>query len=123
DAGDWTDEQPAAAEAPEPAPAVGGAAGVATLLMPRLGETMEEGTIVRWLVAPGAAYARGDALLEIETDKTVAEVPALSDGRLVEQLVAEGARVAVGAPIATVEGEVEDAPDRPASPSEPASAP
>jgi pyruvate dehydrogenase E2 component (dihydrolipoamide acetyltransferase) len=79
--------------------------------MPRLGETMEEGTVVRWLVAPGAAYARGDALLEIETDKTVAEVPALADGRLIEHLAAEGARVAVGSPIATVEGEAEDAPD------------
>ena len=77
--------------------------------MPRLGETMDEGTVVRWLVAPGAAYARGDALIEIETDKTVAEVPALSDGRMVAHLAAEGDRVAVGTPIATVAGEVEDA--------------
>lgn len=113
DAGEWSDDG-MAEPSTSPAPAVGGAAGVATLLMPRLGETMEEGTVVRWLVAPGAAYGRGDALLEIETDKTVAEVPALSDGRMIEHLAAEGARLSVGSPIAMVEGEVEDAPDRPA---------
>jgi pyruvate/2-oxoglutarate dehydrogenase complex dihydrolipoamide acyltransferase (E2) component len=83
DAGEWSDEDMAEPQTAA-APAVGGAAGVATLLMPRLGETMDEGTVIRWLVAPGAAYVRGDALLEIETDKTVAEVPALSDGRMVD---------------------------------------
>lgn len=109
DAGDWTDDAMASpAATPEAAaPALGGDAGVATLVMPRLGETMEEGVVVRWLVAPGTAYGRGDALLEIETDKTVAEVPALTDGRMIAHLAAEGARVAVGTPIATVEGEVE----------------
>jgi pyruvate dehydrogenase E2 component (dihydrolipoamide acetyltransferase) len=110
DALDWASEA-APEPSTDPAPALGGAAGVATLLMPRLGETMDEGTVIRWLVAPGAAYVRGDALLEIETDKTVAEVPALSDGRMIEHLVPEGARAAVGAPLATLEGEVEDAAD------------
>ena len=53
---------------------------VEILTMPRLGETMEEGVLVGWLVAPGQSFRRGDPLVEIETDKTVAEFPALSDG-------------------------------------------
>lgn len=93
-------------------------AGTAILAMPRLGETMTEGVIVRWLVAEGAAYARGDAILEIETDKTAAEVPALSDGRLVKILAAEGTRLPVGAPIAEVVGEVEAPVSAPPAPVE-----
>ena len=48
------------------------------LTMPRLGETMEEGTIAAWLVAPGAAFRRGEAILELETDKTVSKSSGLS---------------------------------------------
>lgn len=73
-----------------------------TLTMPRLGETMEEGVIVGWLVEPGQQFRRGDAILELETDKTVVEYPALGDGRLDETLVSAGDRVPVGAPIARV---------------------
>ncbi len=73
-----------------------------TLTMPRLGETMEEGVIVGWLVALGTAFKRGDPILELETDKTVVEYPALGDGVLTEVLVGEGDRVPVGAPIARV---------------------
>jgi pimeloyl-ACP methyl ester carboxylesterase len=73
-----------------------------TLTMPRLGETMEEGMIVGWLVSPGQAFRRGAALLEIETDKTVVEYPALGDGMLEATLAAVGERVSVGAPIARV---------------------
>ena len=63
---------------------------VIDLLMPRLGETMEEGKIISWMVKLGEDYARGASLLEVETDKTVAEFPALVPGRLVETLVAGG---------------------------------
>ena len=45
-----------------------------TLPMPRLGETMDQGTIAQWLVKPGDAFDRGDDLLELETDKTVVEI-------------------------------------------------
>lgn len=83
------------------------AAGPAILRMPRLGETMDEGIIVQWLVAEGATYARGDAILEIETDKTVAEFPALYEGRLLRILAQPGEKLDVGAPIAEVEGQVE----------------
>jgi pyruvate dehydrogenase E2 component (dihydrolipoamide acetyltransferase) len=73
------------------------------LLMPRLGETMEDGVLVGWLVEPGKPFKRGDPLVEIETDKTVAEFPALTDGVLVEPLVQIGDRVKVGTPIARLE--------------------
>jgi pyruvate dehydrogenase E2 component (dihydrolipoamide acetyltransferase) len=73
------------------------------LLMPRLGETMEDGVLVGWLVEQGKPFKRGDPLVEIETDKTVAEFPALSDGVLVEPLVQIGDRVKVGTPIARLE--------------------
>ncbi|QIG51722.1 acetoin dehydrogenase dihydrolipoyllysine-residue acetyltransferase subunit [Nordella sp. HKS 07] len=114
---DWESE---VAGGPAPANAD---AGTAILAMPRLGETMTEGVIIRWLVAEGADYARGDAILEIETDKTAAEVPALSDGKLVKILAAEGTRQPVGAPIAEVIGEVEAPVSAAAAPVETASAP
>lgn len=75
---------------------------VRVLTMPRLGETMDEGTIVAWLVKAGEAFQRGMPILEVETDKTVVEYPALGDGVLVETLAAEGDRVSVGDPIARV---------------------
>jgi pimeloyl-ACP methyl ester carboxylesterase/biotin carboxyl carrier protein len=99
---DWSDANAPAETSKTTAPAA-----VSILTMPRLGETMEEGVIGHWLVAEGAAYVRGDAILEIETDKTAAEVPALSDGRLLRVLAQPGDRIAVGQPIAEVEGDVE----------------
>lgn len=77
--------------------------GRVTLTLPRLGETMEEARVTAWLVAEGQDYRRGDVLLEAETDKTLVEVPAMADGRLVRRLVAEGDTVELGAPIAEVE--------------------
>ena len=54
------------------------------LKMPRMGETMDEGKLLAWLVEPGQPFKRGDAILEVETDKTIVEYPALGDGTLVE---------------------------------------
>jgi pyruvate dehydrogenase E2 component (dihydrolipoamide acetyltransferase) len=71
--------------------------------LPRLGETMEEGRIVAWLKQPGEPFRRGEILLEVETDKTVVECPALVDGTLVEHLVKSEDRVLVDAPIARIE--------------------
>lgn len=73
------------------------------LNMPRLGETMEEGRIVGWLIAPGTRFRRGAPILEIETDKTIAEYPALGDGTLLEILVADGDMIDVGAPLARID--------------------
>ncbi|WP_292061484.1 acetoin dehydrogenase dihydrolipoyllysine-residue acetyltransferase subunit [Marivita sp. XM-24bin2] len=80
--------------------------------MPRLGETMDEGTIAEWLVQPGQSFMRGDPLLEVETDKTMVEYPALGGGTFVEALVSVGDVVAVGTPIAVIETtDVWDGPD------------
>lgn len=75
-----------------------------SLTLPRLGETMEEGRIVRWLKQAGESYRRGDVLLEVETDKTTVEVPALDDGALIAILAAEGTTVPVDTAIATIAG-------------------
>ena len=73
------------------------------LKMPRLGETMEEGKIVGFLVKPGDSFKRGDSIIEIETDKTVAEFPALGDGTLHEWIGSVGDHVVVGAPLARID--------------------
>jgi pyruvate dehydrogenase E2 component (dihydrolipoamide acetyltransferase) len=73
------------------------------LVLPRLGETMEQGRIGRWLKKPGDTFKRGEVLLELESDKTTVELPALTEGRLIEILVPDGVEAKVGAPIATIE--------------------
>ncbi len=94
--------------------------GVMILTLPRLGETMEEARVTDWLVAPGAAFKRGEVLLEVETDKTVVEVPAMQDGVLIAQLVKTGDMVALDAAIAEVEvtcaTTADEAPPSPPSP-------
>ena len=50
--------------------------------MPRLGETMEDGTIGKWLIAENDNFTRSQIIVEIETDKTTVELPALQDGVL-----------------------------------------
>ena len=69
------------------------------MLMPQLSDSMEEGTILTWLVAAGAEVAAGDDLLEIETDKANMTVQAEGSG-ILEILAAEGSTLAVGTPIA-----------------------
>ncbi len=80
------------------------------LVMPRLSDTMEEGTIGRWLVHEGDAFAEGDVLAEIETDKATMEFQAYDAGTVLRILVGDGETVALGAPIAIVgaEGETVD---------------
>lgn len=79
--------------------------GRVILRLPRLGETMEQARVTDWLVAPGAGFKRGDILLEVETDKTVVEVPAMTDGVLIAQLVSPGDMVDLDAPIAEIDAE------------------
>jgi pyruvate dehydrogenase E2 component (dihydrolipoamide acetyltransferase) len=74
---------------------------MAEMVMPRLSDTMEEGTILRWLKADGERVARGEELVEIETDK--ANMTYESDQEGVLQIVAhEGDSLAVGATIAHI---------------------
>jgi 2-oxoisovalerate dehydrogenase E2 component (dihydrolipoyl transacylase) len=71
--------------------------------MPQLGESVTEGTISRWLVSPGDTIAELDAMVEINTDKVDAEVPAPVTGVLTEILAPEGAVVSIGGNIAVIE--------------------
>jgi pyruvate dehydrogenase E2 component (dihydrolipoamide acetyltransferase) len=74
---------------------------MAEIVMPRLSDTMEEGTILRWLKSDGERVARGEELVEIETDKAAMVYESDEEGVL--QIVAgEGDTLAVGAPIAHV---------------------
>src|SRR4051794_17222205 len=70
--------------------------------MPRLSESMEEGTILKWLVDEGGEVKKGEPLVEIETDKANTTYDAESDGTLVEILAKEGDTLAVGQPIARI---------------------
>src|SRR5437660_2614982 len=71
--------------------------------MPRLSDSMEEGTILRWLKADGEQVRRGDELVEIETDKATMTYESDQDGVL-EIVAAEGDTLAVGELIARVGG-------------------
>jgi len=79
------------------------------VVMPRLSDSMEEGTILRWLKSPGDEVAQGDELVEIETDKANMVYEAPSGGTLVEVLADEGATLPIGEVIARV-GEPGEAP-------------
>jgi pyruvate dehydrogenase E2 component (dihydrolipoyllysine-residue acetyltransferase) len=70
--------------------------------MPKLSDSMADAVIIRWLKSPGEAFARGDALIEVETDKATVVYEAEADGTLGSILAPEGATVAIGAPIATL---------------------
>jgi pyruvate dehydrogenase E2 component (dihydrolipoamide acetyltransferase) len=75
---------------------------MADVVMPRLSDSMEEGTILQWLKQPGDEIAVGDELVEIETDKANMAYESDVAGTLSEILVQEGETVAIGTPIATV---------------------
>jgi 2-oxoglutarate dehydrogenase E2 component (dihydrolipoamide succinyltransferase) len=74
-----------------------------TVTMPQLGESVVEGTVVRWIAKPGQHVGRDEPLVEIATDKANTEIPSPTAGTLVEQLAKEGAVVAVGAPLARLD--------------------
>lgn len=73
------------------------------ITLPRLGETMEKGTISKWLVKEKESFERGQTIAEIESDKTIVELPALESGKLVKILVNDGEEIEVGGVIATFE--------------------
>jgi pyruvate dehydrogenase E2 component (dihydrolipoamide acetyltransferase) len=79
------------------------------ITMPRLSDSMEEGTILRWLVADGAQVARGDEIAEIETDKANMTYEADAAG-VFRPVAAEGDALPVGAVIALVLGDGESLP-------------
>jgi pyruvate dehydrogenase E2 component (dihydrolipoamide acetyltransferase) len=80
---------------------------MAEVVMPRLSDSMEEGTILQWLKRVGDEVAVGDELVEIETDKANMAYESDVAGTLSEILVQEGETVAIGTPIARVGGDSE----------------
>src|SRR5205085_2394451 len=78
--------------------------------MPKLSDTMTEGTLVAWKKKKGEKVAAGDVIAEIETDKATMEWESPEDGTLTEIYVEEGGKVNVGEKIAFIGGEGEAAP-------------
>ncbi|TPE43484.1 dihydrolipoamide acetyltransferase family protein [Pontibacter mangrovi] len=95
------------------------------MVMPKMGESIMEGTVLKWLKNVGDTIEQDESVLEVATDKVDTEVPALQGGVLKEILVQEGDVVAVGAPIAIIATDGEDtaAPAAPAATEAPAAAP
>lgn len=84
--------------------------------MPRLGQTMEEGRVVRWLKSVGERVTRGEGVVEVETDKSVFEVEAEGDGVIRKIFVQEDQTVPVAATLAFIAEIDEDVPDAPFTP-------
>ena len=78
------------------------------MVMPKMGESIMEGTVLKWLKNVGDTIEQDESVLEVATDKVDTEVPALQGGVLKEILVNEGDVVAVGAPIAIISTNGED---------------
>jgi 2-oxoglutarate dehydrogenase E2 component (dihydrolipoamide succinyltransferase) len=92
-------EMPVEESVAPPAPATG---TVHELTLPKLGESVTEGTVGRWLKKQGETVAFDDPLYEVSTDKVDSEIPSPYDGVLLEIVVAEGGTVPVGTVIARI---------------------
>jgi pyruvate dehydrogenase E2 component (dihydrolipoamide acetyltransferase) len=79
--------------------------------MPKLSDTMTEGTLLRWVKKPGDKVAVGDVIAEIQTDKATMEMPANDDGVFHMAILAEGAVVPLREPMAVILEEGEDSVD------------
>ena len=101
--------------------------------LPELGENIDQGDLVRLMISPGASITEGQAVMELETDKAVVEVPSSVSGTVHEIRVKEGEKVKVGQVIFTVENGAggltrapsaakEPAPAMPSGPAQPAAA-
>jgi len=80
------------------------------VLMPQMGESIAEGTIVRWIKKVGEKVGRDEPLFEISTDKVDAEIPSPAEGVLAEIKVREGETVAVNSVVATIGDRVVETP-------------
>ena len=90
------------------------------VVMPQMGESIAEGTVVRWIKKPGDKVERDEPLLEISTDKVDAEIPSPASGTLSEILAQEGQTVAVNAVVARIATDGEAAAPAPAPKTAPA---
>jgi pyruvate dehydrogenase E2 component (dihydrolipoamide acetyltransferase) len=80
--------------------------------MPKMGDAMEEGTLLKWLKSEGEEVSEGDPIAEIETDKVTMELEAEDEGTLAQLIADEGQDVPVGDAIAFIQGEGEEVPER-----------
>src|SRR5262245_65919571 len=85
--------------------ATGGTAMPVDVIMPQMGESIQEGTLVKWLKKPGDAIGRDEPLFEISTDKVDAEIPSPAAGVLKEIKVKEGETVAIKTVVAVIDTE------------------
>lgn len=74
------------------------------LLMPKLGLTMEKGTIIEWYIGEGDSFEQGDIIYSVETEKLTNDVEATTSGEILEILVNEGETVEVKTPVAKLVG-------------------
>ncbi len=81
------------------------------ITMPRLSDTMEQGTVIKWMKSEGDEVSAGEVIADVETDKATMEMPVYDDGTLAKILIPEGQTVEVGSLIAVLAGEDEDASD------------
>lgn len=93
------------------------------LEMPKLSDTMTEGTVVRWLKQEGDAIDIGDEVAEIETDKATMAMEAFDEGTLAKILIPEGGKAPVGSVLAVITADGESADDVGAAPAATAPAP
>ncbi len=82
------------------------------VIMPKMGDAMEEGTLLKWLKSEGEEVSEGDPIAEIETDKVTMELEAEDEGTLAQLIADEGQEVPVGEAIAFIQGEGEEVPER-----------
>ena len=82
------------------------------VIMPKMGDAMEEGTLLKWLKSEGEEVSEGDPIAEIETDKVSMELEAEDSGTLAQLIAEEGQDVPVGEAIAFIQGEGEEVPEQ-----------
>ncbi len=91
------------------------------MIMPQMGESIVEGTILKWRKRVGEKVLKDEMILDISTDKVDSEIPAPAEGILAEILAEEGKTVSVGTPIARIESEgTGEAPSTPKATAAPA---
>jgi pyruvate dehydrogenase E2 component (dihydrolipoamide acetyltransferase) len=93
-----------------------------TIIMPKMGDAMEEGTLVRWLKQEGDAVKEGEPIAEIATDKATIEIEAPGSGILKGIRVPEGAVVPINTPLAYIVAEGESVPTEGTTPATPPAA-
>ena len=93
------------------------------ITMPKLSDTMLEGTLIKWHKKAGDKISVGDVIADVETDKATMEMEAFDDGLITELLIPEGGVVKVGQPIANLEGGKKSAAKTPAANAPAASTP